>query len=371
VDRVRRVIVVGAGVAGLACALAAARAGMSVEVLDARPRLNDVSGHVDVVPNLLRDLEQLGVGQACARSGFAYSRIAVADARGRPLYELPLRRLAGPTLPPALGMQHADLLRVLDAAASQLGAVVTLGRPATAIDSLASPATVQLADGSTRTGDLVVVACGADSPLRSQVIPSARPTSALDQSWWHALVPRPPGLDQPTWWIGTAQRVLCVPVGATRCGLALIRAGAPDDQAVSASPMREALREFSALPVSVLASFDGDVTPITRRRVREGVLAQWHRGRALCVGEAAHALVPHFGQSAAQSIEDACVLGELLGQGTGLADLLQHFGERRIARAGRVQALTSQAARWDLRPQADTDLRQLALRLDALVAEPA
>ena len=121
----------------------------------------------------------------------------------------------------------------------------------------------------------------------------------------------------------------------------------------------------------MLASFDGEATPITRRRVREGVLGQWHRGRALCVGEAAHALVPHFGQSAAQSIEDACVLGELLGQGAGVPDLLQRFGERRIERARRVQALTSQAARWDLRPQADTDLRQLARRLDELVAEPA
>jgi flavin-dependent dehydrogenase len=54
--RLQRVCVIGAGLAGLACALAASRRGLQVQVLDERGMPADLDAHVEVVPNMLRDL---------------------------------------------------------------------------------------------------------------------------------------------------------------------------------------------------------------------------------------------------------------------------------------------------------------------------
>ena len=62
------------------------------------------------------------------------------------------------------------------------------------------------------------------------------------------------------------------------------------------------------------------------------------------------------------------MLGELLGQGLPRDLLLDHFVSRRGERAHCVHAVTTQAARWDLRPDAGTDLRALVERLAPLVA---
>lgn len=369
--RIRRIIVLGAGVAGLACALAAARAGVAVDVLDVRPALSQGPGHVDVVPNMLRDLERLGVAQACVGAGFSYSRIVVADARGRSLYTLPLQRLAGQTLPTALGMQHADLLQVLATAAFENHATLSFGTEAIAIDEGGPRVGVLFDSGGTRDADLIVVATGAASSLRRYLFASAPDTALLGQRWIHAMVPRTPGLDQPTWLVGSAQRVLCVPVSATRAGLALVQPSVDGCSEVDALQLREALREFSALPSSVTSSLDRGDEAVAVREIREGVLERWHSGRVLCVGEAAHAIAPHFGQRAAQSVEDAVVLGELLTRGLDLDELLQRFSERRVSRAQRVAALAGQAARWDMRPQPDTDVERLAGLMRELTAEPA
>ncbi|MBL8303508.1 MAG: NAD(P)-binding protein, partial [Ideonella sp.] len=60
-----RVGIVGAGLGGLAAALAAVRAGAQVDVFEALAEPPALPVPIDVVPNLLRDLATLGLGEAC------------------------------------------------------------------------------------------------------------------------------------------------------------------------------------------------------------------------------------------------------------------------------------------------------------------
>jgi 2-polyprenyl-6-methoxyphenol hydroxylase-like FAD-dependent oxidoreductase len=75
--RVQRVCVIGAGLAGLACAVAAAGRGLHVQVFDDADQQTTWRGHVEVVPNMLRDLVALGVGDACVRAGFPFHGVDV------------------------------------------------------------------------------------------------------------------------------------------------------------------------------------------------------------------------------------------------------------------------------------------------------
>jgi 2-polyprenyl-6-methoxyphenol hydroxylase-like FAD-dependent oxidoreductase len=370
--RVERVCVVGAGLAGLACAVAAASRGLRVQVLDEADQRAKFRGYVEVVPNMLRDLVALGVGDDCVRAGFPFHGVDILDRHGRLLYQLPTQGLAGPRFPAALGISQAALHQVLERAATSVGASLERGSRVVSVQTRDEQADVLLADGKQIQADLVVLASGATGRLRSDLFSHARMADDFGQAWWYAMVPRPVELDRPLIAVGGAgQRVVMVPVRNDAAGLALIQPTQPCSPASPDTLLRESLRSF-APRVRALANHISADTPIAMRPVRSGVMeAPWHRGVVLAVGDCAHVLPPHFGQAAAQAIEDARVLGELLADASDRATLFEDFQRRRLHRARRVHGLTLTAARWDLEPESGTDLSLLMTELSRAVAQPA
>lgn len=365
---VQRVVVVGAGIAGLACALACARAGAQVDVLETRGFAARVPAHIDLVPNLLRELARLGVAQACVQHGFAYSGVAVLDEHGDEAFRLPTPHLAGPQLPPAAGIAHDALVDVLREAAAQAGATLRQGMPVQSLD--AQRARVSAGTGQIFEADLVLLATGAESPLASAVFGAAQP-SAMEHTWWHTMLQRPAWLDRSTWMAGSVgRRLFLVPVGMRHAGLAVVTDAAPAGS-TDAGALVHMLSGWGALPRRIAAALD-PAAPTALRRVAS-VLRQapWCRGAVLCVGTAAHAIAPPFGQSAAQALEDAVVLGELLRCAPDRQQLLQQFGQRRTARVHELHTLVEQGARWLARPEPQADLMDLGRRIDAIVARPA
>jgi 2-polyprenyl-6-methoxyphenol hydroxylase-like FAD-dependent oxidoreductase len=378
--------VVGAGLAGLATALAAARAGVQVDVFEARPEPVRPDSHIDLVPNLLRDLAALGLGEACVRRGFPYHGVAVQDGDGRIHFEVPTPRLAGDRWPASVGMVYGALLAALRAAAVAQGVRLHLGQR---VVDAGDDGAIALAGGPRWPVDLAVVACGDDLPAVGGAPLPPVPKDAPTQQWCHALLPRPRGLDRATWVIGLgALRAMVVPVGTARAGIALLVPAevgtghspppteTPEGSDASQAPVAPArlrrLLELQGRWLRDLAPHLPDAVPVHMRTVRPGVLAgDWHQHGVLRVGGSAHCLAPNFGQSAAQALEDACVLGELLGAGLERAALLAAFMARRGERARTVHALTGQAARWQIRPEASTDLHRLMQLLAPAVAEPA
>ena len=365
---IRRVVVIGAGVAGLACALGCARSGVRVEILEARSSVAHGPAHVDLAPNLLRDLARLGVADACVRRGFAYNGVAVVDEHGNEALQLPTPRLASEQLPPAAGIAYDELLGLLVGAAVQSGATLHAD---CAVHAVGLDDGRVVADGGrVFEADLVVLAVGAESRLVEGLFGPA-PPPVIRHVWWHALAPRPPWLERSTWMAGSVgRRLLFVPIGMSRAGLAVVNAALPDEPADAGALIR-LLESWGALPRRIAAAIE-PTAPVVRRLVGSSLRqAPWYRATALCIGTAAHAVAPPFGHSAAQAVEDAVVLGELLAAGLERQALLQRFMARRGARVQRLHALTEQAARWIARPEPGTDLAQLADEIGALVAQPA
>lgn len=345
---VRNVGIVGAGLAGLSAALAASLAGARVEVFEAEARPAMPAAHIEVVPNLLRDLVVLELGASCVRRGFPYQGFAVLDGDGRRHFEIPTPRLAGERYPAALGMVYGDLLALLREAVQSHGAQLHQG--------------VLVRDaqehGAQHGFDLTVVATGRTGDIES-----------LPQQWCHALLPRPAWLNGAAWVVGADRcKAMLVPVDTKRAGVAVLQAAG---SAATPAALRETLAVQGPLLRKLGAHFNDD-TPVLVRPVQSGMLhGAWHEHDVLRIGHGAHVLPPHFGQAAAQCVEDAVVLGALLRERLERGALLERFMARRGERARQVHALATQAARWDLRPVADTDLPALAERLAPLVAQPA
>jgi 2-polyprenyl-6-methoxyphenol hydroxylase-like FAD-dependent oxidoreductase len=366
-NRTSRIVIVGAGIAGLACALACARAGAKVEVLEVQAEVRELPAHLDIVPNLLRDFARLGLAEECVRRGFAYNGLSVVDEDGRHRFEIPTPRLAGPQLPCAAGIAYSEALAVLQTHAGAAGAVIHAGRRADAVDAAAGR--VHAADGGVFDADLVVLAAGAQSPLAAKVFGAAW-RQVDSPSWWHALLPRPAGLDCCTWMAGApGRRLLLVPVGMTRAGVAVLRTEVLHAQPGGAT-LRETLASWGELPRRLARLMMPD-TPTT---IRPGKLtfldSPWFRGAVLCVGASANALPPNFGQSAAQAVEDAALLGELVAARLDRATLLEQFMARRGERARRVHELLRRAARWTTQPEPATDLLALSRELGSIVGAP-
>jgi len=365
---IRRVVVIGGGIAGLSCALACARAGAKVDVLEAQASAIRLPAHIDVVPNLLRDLARLGVAQACVQRGFVYSGLSVVDEHGDEGFRLPTPLLAGPKLPPAVGIAFADLLDLLEAAAVQSGVAMHRGCSVTSVD--ADRRRVIAHDGRAWDADLVLIAAGAGSPLASALLGPSRP-GVLRHAWWHALLPRPPWLDRSTWMAGSVGRkLLLVPTSVSRAGVAVVgtdEANGPID----GYALTRLLKSWGSFPRRIAEAVDPSA-PVVLRRVTSWLRdAPWHRGAVLCVGASAHAIAPPFGQSTAQALEDAVVLGELVAAGLDRPRLLQRFTERRGERVRRLHELTERAALWTARPEPATDFSQLTGQIARLVATPA
>ena len=76
-------------------------------------------------------------------------------------------------------------------------------------------------------------------------------------------------------------------------------------------------------------------------------LERWHTDRTVLIGDAAHAMVPHQGQGANQTIEDAIALADELVDARASGDLataLRRYAERRRKRTARVQRWSRRAA---------------------------
>ncbi|MFM9915003.1 MAG: FAD-dependent monooxygenase [Rhizobacter sp.] len=363
-----RVVVIGAGVAGLACALACARAGAQVQLLEARTVVAHVPAHVDVVPNMLRDFAKLGVAEACVRRGFAYSDLAVVDEHGDEAFRLLTKRLVGPQLPPAVGIALDDLLDLLASAALQAGVALHRGCAVQVVET--STGRVVAEDGQVFDADLVVLATGSESALAQRLFGAMR-LPAVHHAWWHTLLLRPQGLERTTWMAGSAdRRLLLVPLGMSRAGVAVV-GRIPSGEEANGGALTRMLAAWGALPRRIAAAIDPS-QPVALR-LASGALRStpWHRDTVVCVGAAAHSIAPAFGHASAQAVDDAVVLGELLCAGIESSLLPEHFTERRVPRARRLHALIERATQWMVRPEPAMNLMRLADDFATLVAEPA
>lgn len=367
-----RVCVIGAGLAGLACALAAAQRGHAVRVLDDALEPRSLCAHVEVVPGMLRDLVHLGVGETCVRAGFAFSGVDVKNRSGQILHQLPTPKLSGDRFPAALGIRHAELHALLEREAGARGVAVVRGARVVEVKAHGAQACVRSGDGAEIAADLVLLATGAGSELRRTLFAHARPVRTLPQEWLYTLTKRPVDLDRPAVALGDkGRRMVLVPVQNDEAGLAISEPRAHGPAASARERLIAGLQEFGALGRTLTARIAVDAG-VTIRPVSSGVLdAPWHVGRVLAVGDCAHALPPHFGQAAAQAIEDARVLAELLDSTSDVTTLLDSFERRRIERARKVHEITATAARWDLEHDSAADLGQLMDTLARTVAQPS
>lgn len=339
-----QVLVVGAGIGGLAAALALLRAGQRVRVIEQVAELSEVGAGLSITPNAGRALLALGLGDELPRIGSTPSLGAIRHyASGEILVTLAQDQSREKYGVPLYHMHRADLHQALLSAVLALAPDALLtGRALHSLQQHDDGVVAVLADGSTLTADWLVGCDGLRSTTRALMFGAETPLFTGYVAW-RGLVPasllRPQEIEPPMCMtVGPRRMIMRYPLrrGSLVNYVALARRSAWAEEGWSVrSQLSELLAEFA------------DFEPTSRRLLEQtppdrcfqwGLfdrepLPTWTKGRATLLGDAAHAMPPFTGQGAALALEDAVVLGRAAAAAGTVGEALQRYELARHARA--------------------------------------
>ncbi|MEW2305516.1 FAD-dependent oxidoreductase [Streptomyces sp. NPDC006655] len=362
------VLVIGGGASGNAVTVLLRRAGIAVDLIEARPDWNATTGSgITLQGNALRVLRELGVWERVSACGFPFSALGITTPDGTVLHVAEDIRTGGDELPATLGMQRPRLQQILIDAVRACGAGVRLGTTAEAIAQDADGVTVRFSDGTDGRYDLVIGADGLHSATRAAIGITDRP-EPTGMAIWRVAAPRPEGVTRSDLAYGGPAYIAGYTPTSENTIYAFVveacRDRASIDPAAYADEMCRLARAYGgAWPEITQHITDSGKVNHTRfdRLLLEG---SWHRGRVVLIGDAAHCCPPTIAQGAAMSLEDALVLAELLTGGRNWDDdLLQSYYERRIPRVRSVVEASVQIGQWQLDGVRDADVPGLIGRI--------
>jgi salicylate hydroxylase len=246
---------------------------------------------------------------------------------------------------PWYGAHRVALLEVL--AERLAGDGVNLGRRCVAVEERRAGAELHFADGPSAPADLVVGADGVHSVIRPHVAGEVRGRFSGTVGYRGLVaVENMPSLPDPTplqFWAGPGQHLLhyAIDGGTTVNFLAVVRVPEWANAAwMEPCAVSDAVDAFAGWHPAVTEMVGA--TDVGARWALHDIepLARWHTDRVVLIGDAAHAMVPHQGQGANQTIEDAIALADCLADPPVADDLpsaLARYTRRRRKRTVAVQ----------------------------------
>ncbi|ANJ27131.1 FAD-dependent monooxygenase [Agromyces aureus] len=374
---VQKVAIAGAGVTGLAAAIQLAKAGVHVDVFEVKPEPSTHGSGISLQGNALRVFDALGAWNDIRAAGFPFEglNLRAPGPGARIVAELPDVKTGGPDYPAAMGMPRADLARILLEHARAAGADVHFGTKITGLQQADDTVDVLVDGQSARRYDLLIGADGLHSAVRELVGIDAKP-EPTGMGIWRAFVSRPAEVVRSELYYGGPVYI----AGYTPTGddtmYAILVERAQDRFDVSAddarSIMLEASRAYDGPWNSIRADIEAGATANYTWFTKHLVEGEWNRGRVVIIGDAAHSCPPTIAQGAAQGLEDALVLTELLTSRDSVdASLWTEFHERRVPRAKAVVEASVQLGQWQIDGNRDADAGGLIFGISQQMAVPA
>jgi 2-polyprenyl-6-methoxyphenol hydroxylase-like FAD-dependent oxidoreductase len=332
-----RIAIVGAGIGGMALAIALKRRGLSPVVIEKRSavQLRGDGLFLTLAPNGINALRGLGLAEQVIAGGLATNGLAIFNERGKRIGLMDYAAHAQAFGAPSATIKRGVLGAVLLNAALKAGVDLRFGVELNAITDDGSEVTVDF-DGASQRFDAVIGCDGLRSTVRRLVFPD------LPQPVYSGLIGNGGVVDLPE--IPPTDGVMNMTFG-TKAFFGYQKEGDGPVLWFNTYPAPES----AVGPVSDPAAYARFVQslhrddPLDNYRIISAVTAiertypvydmpelpRWTAGRVILMGDAAHAVAPHSGQGASMALEDALVLAACLDADDVEAAAVRFFALRR------------------------------------------
>jgi 2-polyprenyl-6-methoxyphenol hydroxylase-like FAD-dependent oxidoreductase len=351
-QRSRKALIIGAGIAGPVAAILLKRAGFDAELFEAFPYSTGIGGGLQIAPNGMRVLAAIGLADDMIAAGSISESFDFCSKSGRRIGSIN-RNMKQRFGQPAVNMRRSTLMEAIVNTAWCENVELRFEKRLARIEDRADrPIVAHFTDGSSAEGDFIIGADGVHSMVRQHVLPDgprpfdtglvsfggfvrrsliedtgigSRIEATFGQSGFFGYgFCSPDPLSGGMWWSTQPSQ-----------GLDAATYRAMDQDAI-----KRHLLDFHAgwhEPIPRILNAAEDI--LVTDTLDVATLPVWSRGRTLLIGDAAHATSPHAGQGASLALEDAMRLGCLMQDGQELGQTFQAFEQERRSRVERIVAI--------------------------------
>jgi 2-polyprenyl-6-methoxyphenol hydroxylase-like FAD-dependent oxidoreductase len=328
------ILIIGGGIGGLTAAIAFARKGVAVELIERDPDWSVYGVGIIQQSNVVRAMDQLGLLDAYVAAGCGFDQVEIYIPTGDRVAVVPSPKLVEGR-PANMGIARPALQKVLADSARAAGTRIRLGVTATALEDDGQGVTARFSDGSEARYAAVIAADGIYSETRRRLFPDAPAPEYTGQAVWRYNLPRPADL-VGLWVFNGPTGIGLVPMSDEQMYMFVTTPepeNARHDPDTLAERMRAKLAAVPAPQIRALAAQITDNAGVVYRPLETFFLdGPWHKGRIALLGDAIHATTPHLGQGAGMAIEDAIVLADELSRADTPEAAFEAYRARRYDR---------------------------------------
>jgi len=318
----------GAGIGGLAAAIAMAKAGAKVTVLEAAPELGEIGAGIQMTPNVARLLVDWGVSDEIGDNLVEFEELNMRRKDGTPVGYTKMipnvrRNMGYPWWLVHRMHLHDGLVKV----ASKEGADLVINARVVEIDWKSSKKVkVTTGKGAKYTFDLLIGADGVKSIVRKKLFPNVKPAPPTGNCAYRAIVPYSQIRADPELrglvekltmevWMADKSYIISYPISAGKDFNMVLSHHRPtlvdDVEEVDINELRETYKDYDPRIKKIV-----NMVPSAKRwpLLVTGPLDIWSspEKNVVLMGDAAHSMTNHMAQGAATSMEDGAFLGRTI-----------------------------------------------------------
>jgi 2-polyprenyl-6-methoxyphenol hydroxylase-like FAD-dependent oxidoreductase len=324
-----RAVIVGAGIGGLAAAVALRRVGVQTVIVERVPDIREVGAGISIWSNAIHAMRELGIDAKVIASASVIERSLSQTLTGRLITTDDFRDMSSDGGTVCICVHRGVLQRILLEALPP-GSLRT-GAPCVGFDG----STAILEDGERVEGDVLVGADGINSVIRAQLSGAAPPRYAGYTCWRGICRDRGVLPDRSALLaLGAGTQFGLVPCGAGQLYWFLTK-NAPPGTTGTKEQVVAMCRPWAA-PIREIVEGTPEDAIVRNDIFDRPPLNWWGRGLITLLGDAAHATTPNLGQGACQAFEDAVVLADCIRRIQPVELALREYERQRIPRTAMI-----------------------------------
>lgn len=332
-----KVLIIGAGVAGLTLAGLLERRGFTPRVVERAPAFGKVGYVIVIWPSGSRVLKGLGAYEKLLEEGCQFTNYYISNYKGEVIKTYTIDPVAE-KYGPIISIYRPELIDTLiDSVNPEF---INMNMTVDKIDQGPDTAEVHFSDGSTEQYDLVIGCDGVRSKTREQIFGHI-PLTYSGMSGWGFWID--PDLSKPDGIVEYWGKGKFIGVWPTKGRLSVFTSVKMEEKTIDPVDSRidrikQCFKEFGGVVPEMLDQLN-DPNEIYYDTYNDMQIDSWSKGRVVLVGDSAHAILPNAGAGVSMAMESAAVIAEELCRADSkyVEHALRQYETRRRPRVKKVQ----------------------------------